>query len=106
MTSQDSPVPFFHELGLLREWNVGANLDGVVVLVQRLPLGVVLLVPLPKQPMTTWHPHTDTDKPLNTYKILITRTSENLCNRSENVLCPRAPSYQYRVSVPSKSAIT
>ena len=67
MTSQDSPVPFFHELGLLQEWNVGANLDGVVVLVQRLPLGVVLLVPLPKQPMTTWHAHTETQINLSTH---------------------------------------
>lgn len=43
--------PFFHELGLLGERDVGADLDGVVVLEQLLPLGVVLLVPLPQQPM-------------------------------------------------------
>lgn len=53
--------PFFHELGLLRQRDVGVDLDGMVVLEQRLPLGVELFVPLSEQPMATYdHTHIHT----------------------------------------------
>jgi hypothetical protein len=40
----------------------------VVVLVQRLSLGVVLLVPLPQQPMATYHRKETQIKPLSSFK--------------------------------------
>lgn len=106
LCSSSCAVPFLHELGLLREWDVGADFDGVVVLVQRLSLGVVLLVPLPQQPMATYHRKETQIKPLSSFKTSRLPPKLVKLERKKTVLCPRAPSYQYRVSVPSKSAMT